>query len=95
MKKFLALLLAVLMLGSILVACGGNDNKGGSSSSGGSGGSSDDGDPFHGEDNIKLLVWAADKAIDVTKELCDEFKAKYPDKKIDITVQVQGEGDAA
>ena len=94
MKKFLALLLAVLMLGSILVACGGGgDSKdsGGGSSSGGDANE----DPFHGEDNIKLTVWAADKAIDVTKELCDEFKAKYPDKKIDITVTVQGEGDAA
>lgn len=92
MKKFLALILAILMVGSVLAACGGD--KGGSSNNGG-GSSDDNGDPFYGEDNIKLLVWAADKAIDVTKEMCDEFKAKYPDKKIDITVQVQGEGDAA
>lgn len=93
MKKVLALLLAVLMMASVLVACGGGDKKseGGNTASG----SADGGDPFHGEDNIKLTVWAADKAIDVTKELCDEFKAQYPDKKIDITVQVQGEGDAA
>lgn len=91
MKKLLALLLAVLMVASLLVACGGDKKADNSSGSG----TAADGDPFHGEDNIKLLVWAADKAIDVTKELCDEFKAKYPDKKIDITVQVQGEGDAA
>ena len=101
MKKFLALLLAVLMISSLLVACGGGDDKSksDSGSSGGSGGGSDPvdepDDPFYGEDNIKLLVWAADKAIDVTNKLCDEFKAQYPDKKIDITVQVQGEGDAA
>jgi len=96
MKKFLALLLAVLMIGSILVACGGGNNGGSNNggNSGDNGGSSNE-DPFHGEDNIKLLVWAADKAIDVTKTLCDEFKAKYPDKNIEITVQVQGEGDAA
>ncbi len=92
MKKFLALLLAVLMLGSVLAAC---NNGGGNNGGGNNGGSEETDDPFYGEDNIKLLVWAADKAIDLTKELCDEFKAKYPDKKIDITVQVQGEGDAA
>ena len=93
MKKVLALLLAVLMMASVLVACGGGSNN--SSNGNSSDTSKSDGDPFHGEDNIKLTVWAADKAIDVTKELCDEFKAQYPDKKIDITVQVQGEGDAA
>ncbi len=93
MKKFLALLLAVMMLASVLVACGGDKKD--TSASGSGSGTADDSDPFYGDDNIELLVWAADKAIDVTKELCDEFKAKYPDKKIDITVQVQGEGDAA
>ena len=94
MKKLIALLLAVLMLASILVACNGgggetpktDDNQGGSDTSE---------DPFYGEDNIKLLVWAADKAVDLTKKLCDDFKAQYPDKTIDIEVQVQGEGDAA
>ena len=93
MKKFLALLLAVLVLGSVLVACGGGNNN--SSGGGGNSGGGESSDPFQGEDNIKLTVWAADKAIDLTKELCDGFKAKYPDKKIDITVTVQGEGDAA
>ena len=93
MKKLLALLLAVLMLASILVACGGgsetpktDDNPGGDTSSD---------DPFYGEDDITLLVWAADKAVDLTKKLCDDFIAAYPDKKISIEVQVQGEGDAA
>lgn len=96
MKKFLALILAVLMLGSILAACGGNSkgSSGGGSSSG-SGGGDDDDDPFYGEDNISLRVWAPDKAIDFTKEVCDDFIAKYPDKSIKIDVQVQGEAEAA
>ncbi len=93
MKKFLALLLAVLMLASVLVACGGGDKKDSGKSD--SGKSSDSGDPFNGEDNIKLLVWAPDKAIDLTKELCEEFKKQYSDKTIDITVQVQSESEAA
>ena len=99
MKKLIALLLAVMMLASVLVACGGN---GGNSSAADSGSKTDSKtdaptseDPFYGEDNISLLVWAADKAIDLTNQLCNDFKAQYPDKKIDIKVQVQGEGDAA
>lgn len=100
MKKLIALLLAVLMLASVLVACGGGSSDSGKKTD--NGGSSDTPagddtveDPFYGEDDITLLVWAADKAVDVTKSLCDDFIAKYPDKKIKIEVQVQGEGDAA
>ena len=92
MKKILALLLAVLMLASVLVACGGGDNGGGASS----GGSADNnGDPFYGEDNISLLVWAPDNAVSLTKHLCEDFIAQYPDKTISIDVQAQGEADAA
>lgn len=92
MKKILALLLAVLMLASVLVACGGGDNGGGASS----GGSADNGgDPFYGEDNISLLVWAPDNAVSLTKQLCEDFIAQYPDKTITIDVQAQGEADAA
>ena len=85
MKKLIALLLAVLMLASVLAACG---EKGGQTSG-------DAADPFYGEDNITLLVWSADKAVDLTKELCEEFKKEYPDKTINIEVQVQGEDAAA
>ena len=98
MKKLIALLLAVLMLASILVACGGGSSDSGKTDNGGSdtpAGNDTVDDPFYGEDDIKLLVWAADKAVDVTKTLCNDFIAKYPDKKISIEVQVQGEGDAA
>ncbi len=85
MKKFLALLLAVLMLGSVLVACG--DSKGGS------GGSGDDSVDI--EDGAKLLVWAPDKAIDLTKELVEAFKKEHSDKNLTIDVQVQSESEAA
>ena len=95
MKKLIALMLAVLMLASLLVACGGNNGGGTSDATDNPGGNTTVEDPFYGEDNITLLVWAADKAVDVTKKLCDDFIAAYPDKKITIEVQVQGEGDAA
>ena len=90
MKKLIALLLVVLMLASVLAACGGDktsdDNTPGSAGSD---------DPFYGEDNISLLVWAPDNAVSLTKQLCDDFIAQYPDKTITIDVQAQGEADAA
>ncbi|MBQ3265255.1 MAG: extracellular solute-binding protein [Ruminococcus sp.] len=90
MKKILALLLAVLMLASVLVACGGNKTDDGNTPGGDS-----SGDPFYGEDNISLLVWAPDNAVALTKQLCDDFIALYPDKTITIDVQAQSESDAA
>ena len=100
MKKFIALILAVLMICSVLAACG-EEGGGGSSSSGNesksSGGSSNDSSLFYDEKDkeIKLTVWAADKAQDITKSLCDEFIALYPDVNISIEVRVQGEDNAA
>ena len=92
MKKLIALLLAVLMVASVLAACGGNkpadnQNNGGKTT--------ENSDPFYGEDNISLLVWAPDNAVSLTKQLCEDFIAKYPDKTISIDVQAQGEADAA
>ena len=92
MKKLIALLLAVLMVASVLAACGGNKT---SETTDNSGKTTDNSDPFYGEDNISLLVWAPDNAVSLTKQLCDDFIAKYPDKKITIDVQAQGESDAA
>ena len=91
MKKIIALLLAVLMLASLLAACGEGGSGG---NSGGSGGDSN-GDPFYGEDNISMLVWAPDNAVALTKQLCEDFIAQYPDKTITIDVQAQSESDAA
>lgn len=93
MKKLIALLLAVLMVASVLVACGGGSKPAENTDNGGK--TTNNSDPFYGEDNITLLVWAADNAVNVTKQLCEDFIAKYPDKKISIDVQTQGEGDAA
>lgn len=90
MKKILALMLALLMLVSVLAACGGGSDEPGTTPAG-----DDNGDPFYGEDNISLLVWAPDNAVALTKQLCDEFIAMYPDKTIAIDVQAQGESDAA
>ena len=93
MKKLIALLLAVLMLASVLAACGGNNNNNGGGENGGNTGNVED--PFYGEDNISLLVWAPDNAVALTKQLCEDFIAEYPNKTITIDVQAQGEADAA
>lgn len=53
----------------------------------------DPNDPFGGENNIRLMVWAADS--DLTKEMCDKFIAQYPEKTISIDVQPMSEGDAS
>ena len=96
MKKLIALLLAVLMVASVLVACGGNNNNNANNNNTDNGGkTTENSDPFYGEDNISLLVWAPDNAVSLTKQLCEDFIAKYPNKKITIDVQAQGEADAA
>lgn len=88
MKKIIALLLAVLMLASVLAACGGNkttnDQKNTAS-----------GDVFQGEDNVTLLVWAPEAAVELTQQLCDQFKSEHSDKNITIDVKPQEEGDVA
>ena len=88
MKRIFALLLAVLMLASVLVAC--NKQNG----NGGNGGGSQ-GDIFQGEDNVTLEVWAPEAAVQLTQTLCDEFVAEHSDKKLTITVKPQEEGDVA
>jgi arabinogalactan oligomer/maltooligosaccharide transport system substrate-binding protein len=102
MKKLIALLLAVLMLASVLVACGESSDKktdateAGKSDATQAADNGDDGDedPFNGEDNISLVVWAPSAAVPLTKTMCDEFKAQYPDKTISIDVKPVEEGDA-
>ena len=88
MKKIIALLLAVMMLASVLAACGGNkttnDQKSAAS-----------GDIFHGENDIKLLVWAPEAAVQLTQTMCENFKSEHSDKNITIEVKPQEEGDVA
>ena len=105
MKKLIALLLAVMMLASVLVACGEKkeEEKKGSDSNDAAAFKIEDYDnkktvsDIEGniESGAALKVWCADKAVDLTKELCEEFKTKYADKNITIDVQVQGEDAAA
>ena len=95
MKKFIALLLAVLMMASVLAACGGGNTNSGTSSDAGSdsGKSGQASDPFAGQTDIQLKVWADTKVTALTEELCNKFKEQYPDKNIQIEVVAQGEND--
>ena len=95
MKKFVALVLAVLMMASVLVACGGGNKGGEATKTDTPKGDTPAADTLDIEDGAKLLVWSADKAVDLTKKLCEDFKAEHADKNIEIEVQVQGEDAAA
>ena len=88
MKRILALIVAVLMLATVFVGCGTDTDKGATASNA-------DTDPFHGEDNITLKVWAPNEAVETFQAQCDDFIAMYPDKTISIEVVAQGEADAA
>lgn len=88
MKKIIALLLAVMMLASVLAACGGNKTTNDQQSNA-------TGDIFHGENDIKLLVWAPEAAVQLTQTMCENFKSEHSDKNITIEVKPQEEGDVA
>lgn len=89
MKRIIALVLAVLMMAAIFVGCakGGDDNNNNNANT--------NDDPFYGEDNITLKVWAPDAAVSLTEKMCADFIDQYPDKTISIEVVAQGESDAA
>lgn len=90
MKKLIALVLAVLMIATVLVACGGG---GGTTTTGtGDTGGGAAGD-LGGEDNVSLLVWAPEAAVALTTEMCNDFIAQYPDKSITIDVKPMEEGE--
>lgn len=117
MKKLLALVLAILMLATVLAACGddssssdsktdttptqGTNTKDEPTSADAStaeptkGTDTPASDPFYGEDDIELLVWVPTNAVALTKTMCSNFIAQYPDKSISIDVKPQEEGDAA
>ncbi|MBQ6153536.1 MAG: extracellular solute-binding protein [Ruminococcus sp.] len=92
MKKLLALVLAVLMIATVLVACGGGQTT--TTTGTGSDGGADLSD-LGGEDNVTLLVWAPENAVALTTELCNDFIAQYPDKSITIDVKPMEEGEVS
>lgn len=47
------------------------------------------------EKGSNLTVWAPYSAVDIVEDQCKDFIAQYPNSNIRITVEAQGEGDAA
>ena len=85
MKRFLAMILAVIMVATLFVGCGkDNATNNGASATG-----------LEPEAGAVLKVWAPDAALELFKAQCDAFIAQYPDAGIKIEVVAQGEGDAA
>ncbi len=108
MKKILAILMAGMMTATAFAGCGGNgessstDATNAASNSGNASkveGSIVDASLFgdEGADGsaITLKVWTPDATVALVKEQIETFKAAYPDKKFEIEVVAQGEGDAA
>ena len=86
MKKFriLAIVAALLVLCTVLVACGnkGNDpadNNGGDQK----------------KEKITLTVWGSQEDQEMLKAMCAAYAAANPDKEYKFLFGVQGEGDAA
>ncbi len=47
------------------------------------------------DDAIKLTVWVSEADKPFATQVAEAFKAKYPDKKYEISIDIQGENDAA
>lgn len=82
MKKITALCLALLMCFSSAALAGCGESSGGSGSSGGASG---------GSEVISLTVWGSADDRNMLTEMADEFIRINPDKKLDISVRVNGE----
>lgn len=107
MKKVIALLMAVMMLGTAAVGCTGGSNtpaqngetKATSATTAEIEGSAefnataeDFGDD---EKNAEIKVWGPDAYVDLLKKQCKAFTEKFPEQNISIEVIAQGEDTAA
>lgn len=84
MRKLLALTLSVLMLASLLAACGGKQETPQSSSQ-----------PASSGESYTLTVWASEEDQALTKEMCNAYAAAHPENTYKFLYGVQGENDAA
>lgn len=103
MKKVIALLMAVMMLGTVAAGCGDSETGGNTETTGAAQGettavSTDfnvTADAFGDEKDATIKVWGPDAYVSLLKEQCDAFKAKFPEQNISIEVVAQGEDTAA
>lgn len=106
MRKQLTASSALLLLASVLAACGGNDSNGNASPSASQPASTEAASPsasgsapasdaqeadLEPESGAKLVVWAAQEQKDFLTEMGKEFEAKYGVK---VEYQTVGSGDA-
>jgi arabinogalactan oligomer/maltooligosaccharide transport system substrate-binding protein len=102
MKKIIAFLMAVMMMGTVAVGC--NTNSGTTNETTGNQGTTavdsmafEDitAAEFGEEKDATLKVWGPDAYVDLLKKQCDAFVAKFPEQNIKIEVVAQGEDTAA
>jgi len=99
MKKIIALLMAVMMLGTVAVGCTGNGETPNTNDTTAAGnettGFNVPAADFGEEKDATIKVWGPDAYVSLLKEQCDAFKALYPEQNITIEVVAQGEDTAA
>ncbi len=88
MKKILCLVLSVLMLASMLVACGG-------ASTGDTSKTETSQPAEEGGKKYTLTVWAAQEDQDMIKEMCNAYAAANPQNEYKFLYGIQGENDTA
>lgn len=100
MKRIIALLMAVMMLGATAVGCTKSENGGNTESTAAAGNETTTGfnvsaEDFGDEKDATIKVWGPDAYVSLLKEQCDAFTAMYPEQNITIEVVAQGEDTAA
>lgn len=102
-KRILSAVLAAMMITAIFASCGGKDTTSSTGSTESktestvSTASADEGNTLRDlgdEDNITLKVWGPSTQQELLKKQCDEFKALYPDKTMNLEVAICEESEA-
>ncbi len=104
MKKIIALLMAVMMMGTVIAGCGttGQTGNNGEVVDGGNSTITDasvefnaTAEDFGEEKDAKIKVWGPDAYVTLLKKQCKAFTELFPEQNISIEVVAQGEDTAA
>lgn len=104
MKKIVALLMAVMMMGTVAAGCGGNNGSTEETAGKNNGGATETevstkfnatAKDFGDEKDAKIKVWGPSESVDLLTKQCDEFVAMFPEQNIKYEIVAQSESDAS